>query len=123
MGGPSEGGMVMEGCLFCRIAAKELPTQIIAEDEDTLAFTDIRPQAPVHVLLIPKVHVDSLAEAGEKREMLGRLLDTARGLAAKLGLAEKGFRVVINTNDDGGQTVHHLHLHILGGRQMRWPPG
>lgn len=112
----------MSGCLFCRIVAKEIPAVIVAETEDCLAFRDIAPQAPQHILVIPKVHVDSLR--GELDPLVaGRLLTFAADLARVIGVEESGYRVVINTGSDGGQTVGHLHAHLLGGRAMHWPPG
>ncbi|MGA2752893.1 MAG: histidine triad nucleotide-binding protein [Terracidiphilus sp.] len=110
-------------CLFCKIASREIPSTAVYEDELAYAFADINPKAPVHVLIIPREHIDSLAEAGtEKSALLGHLLCVAAEIAGKKGLA-KGYRIVVNTGDDGGQTVDHLHLHLLGGRQMTWPPG
>ena len=110
-------------CLFCRIAAGMLPVKRIYEDELVLAFPDISPQAPVHVLLIPKQHLTSHAHTtvGDTK-MLGYLLATAREVAKAQGLAN-GYRLVINTGNDGGQTVEHLHVHLLGGRHLGWPPG
>ena len=110
-------------CLFCKIAAGTIPAKKVFEDEQALAIEDIRPQAPVHVLVIPKKHVRSLAETdpGDK-EMLGHLLEVVRELAVEQKLGD-GYRVVINTGPNGGQTVDHLHLHVLGGRAMHWPPG
>lgn len=111
-------------CLFCRIAAGELPADIVHEDADVLAFRDIHPRAPTHILVIPRKHLTSLSDAAdEDREILGALLLTARELARREGIEDAGYRTVINTGDDGGQTVHHLHLHLLGGRSMAWPPG
>lgn len=112
----------MADCLFCRIVRKEIPAQIIAETEFCLAFRDIAPQAPVHVLVIPKAHVDSLDGVRDALEA-GRVLLLAGDLARTLGVAESGYRVVLNTGDDGGQTVHHLHAHLLAGRPLHWPPG
>lgn len=110
-------------CLFCKIAAGTIPVERLYEDEQILAFPDISPQAPTHVLLIPKKHLASHAHASAKDEQLmGRLLSAAGDVARQLGL-EGGYRMVINTGDDGGQTVSHLHLHLLGGRAMAWPPG
>jgi histidine triad (HIT) family protein len=110
-------------CLFCRIVAGSIPATRVYEDEDLIAFADIHPQAPTHLLIIPKKHIASLATAAsEDAPLLGRLLAAASDLARSKGLAD-GYRVVVNTGDDGGQTVHHLHLHLLGGRQMTWPPG
>jgi histidine triad (HIT) family protein len=114
----------MSDCLFCKIAAHELNADIVYEDEDFMAFKDINPQAPVHVLLIPKKHLDSLLEVGaQEADLAARLLLTATRVARQLGVDGDGFRSVINTGDNGGQTVHHLHLHLLGGRFMTWPPG
>lgn len=110
-------------CLFCKIAAGTIPVNRLYEDEQVLAFPDIAPQAPTHVLLIPKKHLASHAHASaEDEQLLGHLLSAAGDLARQLGL-EGGYRMVINTGDDGGQTVSHLHLHLLGGRHMTWPPG
>ena len=110
-------------CLFCRIAAGTVPAKKVFEDEHALAILDINPQAPAHVLVIPKKHVASLAKTdAADKELLGHLLGVARELAAEQKLGE-GYRVVINTGPNGGQTVDHLHLHVLGGRAMHWPPG
>jgi histidine triad (HIT) family protein len=108
--------------LFCGIAGGKIPAQVIRRGDGLLAFRDINPQAPTHFLVIPARHVTSLNEADDTT-LLGRLLAFAREVAAAEGLAERGFRVVINTNADGGQTVFHLHAHVLGGRRMTWPPG
>lgn len=109
-------------CLFCRIVAKEIPARLVAEDEHSVAFRDINPQAPVHILIIPREHVASLNDARDAT-MLGRLHLMAASLAKSEGLAERGYRTVINTNADAGQTVFHIHLHLIGGRAMGWPPG
>ena len=110
-------------CLFCRIAAGAIPVDRIYEDDLVLAFPDINPQAPQHLLVIPKHHLTSTKEAlTEHTPMLGQLLATAAQVAASRGLGN-GYRLVINTGPDGGQTVAHLHLHLLGGRPMHWPPG
>lgn len=106
-------------CLFCEIAKGQ--GELLWEDDLAVAFADINPQAPVHILIIPKVHVASLAEL-EDRELLGHLLTVANTIAKEQGL-EAGYRVVINTGEDGGQTVPHLHFHLLGGRALGWPPG
>ncbi|HUL49808.1 MAG TPA: histidine triad nucleotide-binding protein [Gemmatimonadales bacterium] len=111
-----------ESCLFCKIAAGQIPAKIVKRGEGLLAFQDINPQAPTHLLVIPTEHVASLAEAKDEK-VLGRLLGFARDLAREAGITERGYRVVLNSNADGGQTVFHLHLHVLGGRAMRWPPG
>jgi histidine triad (HIT) family protein len=109
-------------CLFCKIIAREIPATIVAEDEHCLAFRDINPQAPVHVLVIPKTHVASLNQLTDQA-LGGRVLAFARDVAAAEGLAERGYRVVFNTNAEAGQTVFHLHAHVLGGRAQGWPPG
>ncbi|MEO5579802.1 MAG: histidine triad nucleotide-binding protein [Gemmatimonadaceae bacterium] len=111
-----------DDCLFCKIVRGEIPARIVDQTDDAIAFRDITPQAPVHLLVIPKRHVASLAAASDELE-LGRLLTFAARVAVAEGIAESGYRAVINTSDDGGQTVHHLHIHILGGRRMTWPPG
>ena len=110
--------------LFEKIIAREIPAQIIAEGNDWLAFHDISPQAPVHVLVIPKKAIPRLGEAApEDVQLLGTLLLAVQEVARKLGLVETGFRVVINHGRDGGETVPHLHIHIFGGRPLSWPPG
>jgi len=110
-------------CLFCKIVSNEIPATRVYEDEHTLCFADIDPKAPVHLLLIPKRHIVSHAHATpEHRQILGHLLAAAADIARQEELTN-GYRIVINTGTDGGQTVSHLHLHILGGRPMTWPPG
>ena len=109
-------------CLFCRIVAGKVPATLIAETEDCVAFRDISPQAPVHVLVIPRLHIASLDEV-EDPMLLGRMMLLATQLAREEGIAVKGYRTVINTRDDGGQSVAHLHIHLLGGRKLKWPPG
>jgi histidine triad (HIT) family protein len=104
-------------CIFCRIAAGELPTSFVYEDEDVVAFPDIHPQAPTHVLVMPRRHVESLAELDDP-ELAGRLLLAAREVARRSGVAERGFRTIINTGAEGGQTVPHLHLHVLAGTRF-----
>lgn len=111
-------------CLFCRIVAGEIPADVVHETEGTLAFRDIAPKAPVHVLVIPRAHLASLADAGDGHDaLLGEVMLAARDVARKEGLDESGFRTVINTGADGGQEVMHLHAHVLGGRGLSWPPG
>ncbi len=111
-------------CLFCRIIKKEIPSKIVYEDDFVMAFNDINPQAPVHVLIIPKKHIDSLDKiAREDTELTGKILYAASEIARKLDIAKSGYRTVFNTNSDAGMAVNHLHLHLLGGRKMAWPPG
>ncbi len=112
----------MTDCLFCKIAQGEIPATVVKETADALAFRDVNPQAPTHVLVIPKHHVESLNTA-DSAELLGHILLLAREVAEAEGIGTGGYRVVINTNADGGQTVFHIHAHLLGGRPMRWPPG
>jgi histidine triad (HIT) family protein len=108
-----------EGCIFCRIVAGEIPADIVYQDEDFLAFRDIMPKAPTHVLIIPKTHVTSAAELTDgQAKLAGRLIIIAKNLAEKEGIAKKGYRLVINCGSEGGQIVPHLHLHLIGGRQM-----
>ena len=109
-------------CLFCRIVRREIPATLVAETEDCVAFRDINPQAPVHVVVIPRKHVPSLNDATDA-QLVGRLATLAAGIARTEGIADSGYRTVINTNADAGQTVFHMHLHLLGGRRMGWPPG
>ena len=114
----------MSDCLFCKIIAGEIPCNKIYEDSEMLAFRDINPMAPVHFLLVPKKHIKSLLEVeAEDAALVGRLLCKAQELAKQQGCEEKGGRFVINAKRDGGQTVDHLHIHILGGRALGWPPG
>jgi len=111
-------------CIFCRIIEGSIPAKIVYQDEHTLAFDDINPQAPVHTLVIPKRHVASVLDLGESDQaLLARLLLTCTKIANDKGLSEPGFRLVANTGRDGGQTVFHLHFHVMGGRHMAWPPG
>ena len=108
-----------EECIFCRIVAGEVPSDIVCQDEDFLAFRDISPQAPTHVLVIPKTHITSLTELTEGQQgLVGRLIIIAKNLAEKEGVAERGYRLVINCGPDGGQVVPHLHLHIIGGKRL-----
>lgn len=114
----------MSDCLFCKIVEGSIPSQKVAEDIDFIAFRDINPQAPIHVLFVPRRHIESLDKASDgDREILGKLLLSAADYARQTGFAEAGYRVVINTNADGGQTVFHLHVHLLAGRQFIFPPG
>ena len=114
----------MSDCLFCKIASGEIPADILFQDEEVLAFRDISPQAPVHVLVIPREHISTLLDASQEQvKLLGKLQLRAVELARELGLAEKGFRLVPNCLEEAGQAVFHIHVHLLGGRQLGWPPG
>ena len=111
-------------CLFCEIAAGRRPSHQAYADDDVVAFHDIRPQAPTHVLVIPRRHVTSLLDLGPGDDgLVGAMVRKARDLARELGLGERGFRLVMNCGDDAGYSVHHIHLHLLGGRPLGWPPG
>ena len=111
-------------CIFCEIVAGRIPAKVAYQDDDVLAFHDINPQGPVHVLVIPKRHITSLLdlEPGDD-ETVGRLVRQARDLASSLGLSERGFRLVFNCGDDAGYSVYHIHAHLVGGRKLGWPPG
>jgi histidine triad (HIT) family protein len=114
----------MSDCLFCKIVEKKISAKLVQEDEHTVAFDDINPQAPVHTLVIPKRHVTAVQDLGPEDEMLlARLLMSCTKVAALKGIQNSGYRVVTNTGRDAGQTVFHLHFHVLGGRHMSWPPG
>ena len=111
-------------CLFCGIVGKTVPAKLVYEDAETVAFCDIHPQAPVHVILVPRRHLARISEAvPSDAPLIGQLVLAANTVARQLGLAEDGYRLVINCNAHGGQTVYHVHVHLLGGRPMRWPPG
>ena len=112
------------GCLFCKIVAREVPADIVHESDDVLAFRDIQPKAPTHILLIPTEHLASLAEVGEHHgEILAELARAATHLAKAEGIDRSGWRLVTNVGADAGQSVEHLHFHLLGGRKLAWPPG
>jgi histidine triad (HIT) family protein len=112
------------GCLFCRIAAGEIPATLVHQDEHLIAFRDINPQAPMHVLVVPRRHVASLNELTDTDDaLMGEMIRRAAAIAREHGYAERGYRTVLNCNADAGQTVFHIHLHVLGGRSMAWPPG
>lgn len=112
------------GCIFCRISEGELPAEMVHEEAELVAFRDLNPQAPVHVLVVPRRHVSSLDGLGDADESLaGKLLLAVRSIARSEGLADDGFRVVVNSGERAGQTVDHLHFHLLGGRRLTWPPG
>jgi histidine triad (HIT) family protein len=111
-------------CIFCEIAEGRRPSRRVYEDADLVAFHDLHPQAPLHVLLVPRRHVSSLLDVGAGDEaLLGALVRRAREIAREAGLDERGFRLVMNCGDDAGYSVHHIHLHLLGGRALGWPPG
>ena len=111
-------------CIFCRIIDGDLPGDIVYEDADVMAFRDINPQAPHHILVIPRKHVATVnAFEPADAELIGKLVLTAKSLAAELGISEDGYRLVLNCGRDAGQTVYHVHLHLLAGRSMHWPPG
>jgi len=114
----------MSDCLFCKMVAGEIPPKIVYEDEHVLAFRDINPVAPTHVLVVPKQHIPTINDLSEQHaELVGHLYLGAKKVAEIDGIAEEGYRTVMNCNDRAGQTVFHIHLHVLGGRDMRWPPG
>jgi histidine triad (HIT) family protein len=111
-------------CLFCRIVAKEIPARIVYEDSDVVAFEDIHPQAPVHVLIIPRKHISTLNQLErEDISLAGKILFVATEMGRRKDIHVGGYRIVVNCNRDGGQSVFHLHAHLLGGREMKWPPG
>ncbi|MBT3797034.1 MAG: histidine triad nucleotide-binding protein [Candidatus Marinimicrobia bacterium] len=114
----------MDNCLFCKIINGEITATKIYENEHIIAFNDIDPKAPIHILVIPKKHIRSINELNSSDiNLAGEIILAAKKIAKDQGVDSKGFRVVFNTNDDGGQTVYHIHMHIMGGRQMQWPPG
>jgi len=114
----------MTDCLFCKINNAEIPAEILYQDDDVTAFRDVSPQAPSHFLVIPKKHIPTINDLqSDDAALVGKMMLTAKRLAAELGIDESGFRTTMNCNADGGQTVFHIHLHVLGGRQMSWPPG
>ena len=114
----------MNDCLFCRIVRKQIPVSVIYEDEDVLAFNDINPQAPFHALVIPKRHIATLNDLSSQDDALaGQMIRRAASIAREKGYADRGFRTVFNTNAGAGQTVFHIHVHVLAGRDLTWPPG
>jgi histidine triad (HIT) family protein len=114
----------MAECLFCRIVKHEVPASIVHEDDRVLAFNDINPQAPTHVLVVPRKHIATLNDLGPQDDgIVGELVRRAAAIAAERGIAASGYRVVFNTNREAGQTVFHIHLHLIGGRSLGWPPG
>lgn len=111
-------------CIFCKIVKKEIPSKILYEDDLVIAFEDIAPQAPIHILVIPKKHYSTVLDINENdKELIGHIFMVIKKITEQKGVDEKGFRVVMNCNSQGGQTVFHVHFHILAGRQMHWPPG
>ncbi|RKY14086.1 MAG: histidine triad nucleotide-binding protein [Planctomycetota bacterium] len=111
-------------CIFCRIVSGEVPAKKVYEDDDVMAFEDIRPQAPVHILVIPKRHIATVNDLTESdAQLMGKLVLVAKRIASERGVAERGYRLVLNCNRDSGQEVFHIHLHLLGGRRFTWPPG
>jgi histidine triad (HIT) family protein len=116
--------IAMSDCLFCKIGKKEIPASLVYEDEQMFVINDIKPQAPLHALVIPKRHIATLNDlTGKHDALVGAMMRRAAAVAAERGIAERGFRTVFNTNADGGQAVYHIHLHVLGGRSLKWPPG
>ena len=114
----------MEDCLFCKIAAGKMDTDFIYQDEQVVVFEDINPKAPVHLLIVPKKHISDLNSLEtEDSELIGHVYQIAKQMAAEYDIAESGYRLVSNCGDDGGQTVYHIHFHLLGGRKLQWPPG
>lgn len=114
----------MSDCLFCKMAAREIQPDVVLETDDLLAFRDINPQAPTHILIVPKRHISTINDlSAEDAELVGKLYLAAKEIARQEGLSERGYRTLINCNAEAGQTVFHLHLHLLGGRAMGWPPG
>jgi histidine triad (HIT) family protein len=125
-----EGGRIADGdkmeaaCIFCRIIAGSIPAKLAHEDDHTLAFHDIDPRAPVHVLIVPRKHIAAVDRLeNEDAEVMGRLVLAGRHLARELGVADSGYRLVLNNGPDAGQSVDHIHMHLLGGRPLKWPPG
>ena len=118
---------VMKGaCIFCKIVRGEINSKKVYENEKIVAFHDINPQAPIHILVIPKKHIEKItdiSDSEEDKEILHEIIKACKIIADQMKISERGFRIVVNTNPEGGQTVYHLHFHLLGGRQMRWPPG
>ena len=110
-------------CVFCRIIAGEIPAERLHDDDQVIAIRDINPQAPTHILIVPKRHIVSLMDAEGTPNLYARIVEVARTLAQRLGVADRGFRLLVNTGPEGGQAVPHVHFHLLGGRMMDWPPG
>lgn len=118
------GGEMADNCLFCKMVSGEIKPSLVYDDADVMAFNDINPQAPLHALVIPKRHIATLNDTTtDDARLLGKLVTTATRIAREAGVADGGYRVVMNCNADAGQSVFHIHLHVLGGRHLRWPPG
>ncbi len=116
--------MEKEDCIFCKIIKKQIPCDLVYEDDKVIAFNDISPQAPIHVIIIPRQHIEDLNSIKqESSEVIGHIFMVVREIAKKLGVAENGYRIVSNCGEQGGQTVQHIHFHLLGGRMLQWPPG
>ena len=114
----------MSDCLFCKILEGEIPADIVFENDDVLAFRDVNPQAPTHILIIPRQHIPTTNDLSETHELImGRLFSVAKIIAAREGISDEGYRMVVNCNEKAGQTVFHIHMHLLAGRSMNWPPG
>ena len=120
----NETGRAMDDCIFCKIGRGDIPAEILYQDDDVVAFRDLSPQAPTHALVIPRRHVATLNDLqATDAELVGKMVLAAASVARQEGFDQSGYRTVLNCNDDGGQTVVHIHLHLLGGRRMTWPPG
>lgn len=114
----------MADCIFCKIAAGEMDTEMLYKDEDIVAFEDINPQAPTHILIIPRKHIATLDELkGDDYQLVGKIYQVANQLAAETDIIEDGYQIVANCKEDGGQVIYHIHFHLLGGRKLNWPPG
>ena len=113
----------MEDCLFCKIASGEIPTDIVYEDDDVVAFNDIDPQAPIHIVVIPREHFDNVLNVPAGSEIIGKIFVVINKLAVRYGISQSGFRIVNNMGEDGGQSVNHLHFHLMAGRKFSWPAG
>lgn len=116
----------MQDCLFCKIVRSEIPVDLLYQDEKVIAFPDIHPKAPQHALVIPRRHIATLNDLSDTEEdtfLAGHIMQVAKRLASQLGIAESGYRILMNCNEGGGQVIFHIHLHLLGGRTMNWPPG
>ena len=114
----------MDDCIFCQIINKKIPAEIVYDNDRIIAFKDVKPQAPVHILIIPKIHISTLNDLlPEQTKLIGELIQVSKKLAKSESIDQRGYRVNFNCNEDGGQTVYHIHLHLLGGRAFSWPPG